>query len=316
MKKILTLFFITFFNTQAMAYSVDHHERITEIAIDHFNRCVAEGHASNLQSISEKDKRTLVDGNLYEDLIGPIQRLRLWHFWDPERRNENGKLIDKTLHKRFDKIEKVLLNPMSLFKSKYSELGHLLHYLQDVTVPSHVVPIFHPAPPLFKADGFDKYDIDFYSLENDTTINCVNMLKDIPHNFNTLLDSYANHTLKAVTQVIPAEGNKDLTWSLYWRNPKKNKRFGKYGKLGNSFGKEVSVKRHKKDKDPFFISREIFDNFSKVLHIKALESTLRAIVLYQQNHTKELIFKNNNSLTIGPKYKHSHDHSHDHNHNH
>ncbi len=299
MKKIIFFLIGLLYTSLSFSYSVDNHEMITEVAIGHFNRCLDEGHLGSLSQISEKERRTLVDGNLHEDLLGPIRRLKQWHFWDPKRRNDNGKYINKTLHKRFDAVEKSIFKPLDFFSSKYSELGHLLHYLQDVTVPSHVVPIFHPAPPLFKSDGFDKYAIDTYNLENETSFNCSSLISALPSNFNELLDSYAKYTLKSIKEVIPAKGNKKYTWRLFWKEAKKNKRFGKYGKVGNRFGKEMEVK---KIDTPFFMTREIYNNFAKNLHEKALQATIQAIMLYQLNHSEN-----------GIKYDKSKFH-HDHNH--
>jgi hypothetical protein len=38
----------------------------------------------------------------------------------------------------------------------YAALGATMHYLQDMFVPSHVVPVFHPRP-WFQRDAFDSY---------------------------------------------------------------------------------------------------------------------------------------------------------------
>lgn len=279
--KLLLITVLLSFVELSSAYTVSNHDDLTQIAVNKFNRCVEEQEGlSRYSVINEEIQRKLVEKNLFEDLMSIGDRARRWHFWDPSRRNERSKIFHKHFHGRFDEVENLALDPNSTISQVYDSVGHMFHYLQDVTVPAHVVPIFHPAPPLFRKDRFDAYDIDFYALENSSENNCDELADpELVEGYNEILNDASRLTLSRTKELIPVLGNSTRTWEAYWNKPKKKKRFGKYGKFGNKFGRD---KEFKCSGGKCNIRKNTFDNFALRQHRLAIDATVKALFLTQQ----------------------------------
>jgi hypothetical protein len=120
-------------------------------------------------------------------------------------------------------------------------LGGLIHFVQDVTNPAHVAPVFHVV-----GDTFDNFDFthappDFISESECRTLESYSRQK---HSYMEVLDSVAQETLKQMAEPFDFMANgktQSITWKeAFWDTDfgpeSKQNGFGHYGHLGNRFG--------------------------------------------------------------------------------
>jgi hypothetical protein len=280
--------------SNAYAYSIDSHEILTKVAVQNFNACISsEVELSAFKTITPEQEKIITKGNVFEDSKSVFKRIFHWHFWKPEVMNKSGDVkgnggigIKKDFRKRFHKIRRELKqadkSDSQYLEVAYKKLGNLIHYIQDVSIPAHVVPIFHPTLPKMKKDKFDSYKIN----EN-IKIDCRDLVAALPNikntGFNRILDYSAVRTLKNIKRLIPVSGNTKTTWEAYWKSPKikksgKKKNFGKYGEFKNKFGQE---KIFECAAGSCTILKYHFDNFAFRQHQMTIDATVRSIMLIQ-----------------------------------
>ncbi|WP_237442737.1 hypothetical protein [Sinobacterium norvegicum] len=144
-------------STQCLPYSVPNHELITRSAAALIEQCQG-------SPLDEKLVQTYVDYNLAQDKL--LKKRLMWHFDRATGNNTSPKLRHR------DDIYKsmAVLPDFSLWYSYLSQqialqntgidrapaIGAMLHFVQDMAVPAHVVPIFHPSR-LMNRDNFDEW---------------------------------------------------------------------------------------------------------------------------------------------------------------
>ena len=150
------------FSLQAQAYSLKNHEQITRDASALINQCRQH---KLLTTLSPKAQLpVLIAYNLDQDQL--LRKARLWHFpfdkHQPPLKSATGwvgnTLVISTSFNLWTDYLFTQAQLARLHREVYPAMGALLHYIQDVSVPAHAVPIFHPVryfPP--KADGFDSW---------------------------------------------------------------------------------------------------------------------------------------------------------------
>ncbi len=235
----------------AFAYNAEPHEILSDIAVHHFNTCATTlGPSSGLKALegvgkeisdTEPDQESalaLIEGSSAEDEVDWRKRVEIWHFYDPTRRLGDLSITkgrafvrETTLHERFNELEIFTRQKMGIHGIDsaylYRSLGRMVHYIQDVSVPAHIVPVFHPTPKYGK-DKLDGYDIDWDTLyrgeifKKETTAGvCQNMLEEIRNTrfFNDILNSTAKETQAVIEENISDTLQKK--WSeLFWsHNP-------------------------------------------------------------------------------------------------
>ncbi len=321
---IFVLSFHTFSTKEAFSYSKKNHTLITALAVEAYNRC---GEKMNprpgwFKTIDPLQKKRLLFGSIAddEDLSGKLKR---WHFYDREgtlgRHSSIGfpglnLLIKETsLHARFDQLEITADKQTDFVGAKrawriFDTLGKIVHYIQDVTVPAHVIPIFHPGKTLPLADQFDNYpfQITFYSVQEgsppkatddffkdfEDRVGCSVLLKSSDHSFNAILDDAAGRTYRMLDHKIQGT---ERTWAgTFWETTVNERGFGNYGLAGNHFGKKKNClkwEHHEKGDGGFgsarcddwlILDQSVYDQFSSRQHMSAIEGTMRALRLLQQ----------------------------------
>jgi hypothetical protein len=111
-------------------------------------------------------------------------------------------------------------------------VGYLIHHIQDMTVPLHVMPVNH-----FWTDGFEKLEASITPSVN--RFSCEALLEEaLEVSALSLHHRTASATLDqtlngALTASYPWGFRVPLTW--FWEEGSGNQ-FGSYGVLGNSFG--------------------------------------------------------------------------------
>lgn len=203
---------------------------------------------------------TLVTCNIAEDNLG-ISRYVDWHFFNPDRREyENLPLEDINPDKLIAELEKhmpelgkflkeiakygkldndlIFLSIVRRFSTHlaqvrftrnigngkfYREIGRVLHYIDDMAVPAHVVPVFHPyvrlSSPYFCSDPFDKYEIQLTENSLKRELNCEEIAESVSSlplatdALWELLEQAANDTHAHINQSICG---KDTWKEIFW----------------------------------------------------------------------------------------------------
>jgi len=158
----LILALLMLFSTQLSAYSLKNHEQITAGASALINQCRQHELLTTLNP--EPQLPVLIAYNLDQDQI--LRKARLWHFPFDKKQPPlksatswvGNTLVLSTSFNIWSDYLYAQAQLTTQHKELYPAMGALLHYIQDVSVPAHAVPIFHPVryfPP--KADGFDSW---------------------------------------------------------------------------------------------------------------------------------------------------------------
>ncbi|TNC80239.1 MAG: hypothetical protein C9356_15030 [Oleiphilus sp.] len=214
------------------AYSISNHERLTRSAVDLLEYCAVPIH----QALEDH----LVKMNVKQDDLHrkPI----LWHFPPPIR---NDRLDESARAKSWSRpfaswlvlrtdfglwtdylhstIENATDDPDIL-----SAAGALLHFVQDMVVPAHAIPVFHPAGFTLKSDGFDDWSI-FHDFQfSSADCNAVKATRSIA----TILEDNRLTTLERIGML---EGEVPK-WGKHWTFAHTDKGFGEYHCGSDAFG--------------------------------------------------------------------------------
>jgi hypothetical protein len=224
----------TLLSAHAMAYSLQNHETLTHESVALVSAC--QRCAGDRGPAIEGLEALLVASNLAQDALH--RKLMLWHF--PRRASDDlPGVLAKLLHTavvcdHFEPWTDALwrrvvsgLPPEEL----YPALGAALHYVQDMAVPAHVVPVFHPAGLFDPTDAFDDYaDWPRVSPTSDCAQlapTCARVSAPVP--LPDLLTRAAASTraaLRAPLWAQRASTPTSLSWSELWRA---ERGFGQYG---------------------------------------------------------------------------------------
>jgi hypothetical protein len=140
------------FPRRVSAFKPETHAEITRRAAQRLDACLP-------QLSRSFDREALQQASEDED-DWTLERLRNWHFFDRERRLVNDWLFQRSATRVVQKRAAVLAELLAgarpgspVDREQLSEaVGALLHFIQDMAVPSHVVPIYHVGD-----EPFDSY---------------------------------------------------------------------------------------------------------------------------------------------------------------
>jgi hypothetical protein len=225
-------------STPAMAFTPELHSAYALKAAQAFQRCPG-------VKLPVQLGEALAKGTDAEDSSPRtiLQRATRWHFY-----NRNEKLepfwffernLDAIFNKRIKKLNELLVKPDADPVEVYEQAGRVLHYIQDMSVPGHVVPAYHAKLPGNPADPFDEFEsIEALPVFGLSEAQC-QALRDeagkADANPRRFLDAAAIATLQAIEQ-IDAAGKPvvDGAWKSYWVYPARDtdearKGWGQYG---------------------------------------------------------------------------------------
>ncbi|ATB32141.1 hypothetical protein [Melittangium boletus] len=203
----------------ARAFSVTNHESLTRAAVD--EALAAEG-TSPLAEYRE----AMVSGTRKEDLNLHVKWTGWTHFFRP------GTSLDTTFRKDSSARIQALWQEVEEAASHgdleraYDRVGHLVHHIQDMAVPMHVVPVMHTL-----SDRFEQHPIGQKALAQPSA----RVLE--PMSGEEAQVSLALETLVVVrSDVLAVEGG-TIPWSAFWAEPTQEGpgEFGAYGTVGNAF---------------------------------------------------------------------------------
>ena len=164
------------------AIDKDFHPVVTELAINDYNRCVAN---INRKGFDPKESEQIAIYSRVEDESPVWDRMSNWHFHDEfygkEHALKKRGFFNTSLHKLFDKRVKQFMTwspdvysaPENGFyeaESQYQLSGRIVHFIQDMAVPAHVSGIYHSKPDgwlqrLFVDNEPDQFD-ELFTREN------------------------------------------------------------------------------------------------------------------------------------------------------
>lgn len=228
---ITFLKWLFFFSLNANAlfsfgYNKTNHEHITRLAIKLLNQ------ECQYTFINEKEAEAIIAGNISEDHFGFKWLNRLWnqHFYNPRKPEDKWERIH-SIDVRFERIAKRCFERIGT-SSYYYSIGEVIHHIQDVTNPAHVVPVYHGG---YKKDQFDEQDILQYNLKVDDLdtnkkYNAPYLLSILKPIALTTLDGI-NEQFQVKVKVNGQVLSRLIDWSYFWKEDS-NTWFGYYGLLG------------------------------------------------------------------------------------
>jgi hypothetical protein len=257
------------------AYDPALHQQFTFIAAKQLNRCL-EG--TSIPRLTPLQVRYIAKSDVAQAQGSWIPQLH-WGYYDRSAQGEKKLLwlVDTRLHDHFDQLEQDMSRAQEM-SDQYSDLGYVVNYLQNMTSPAHVVPVYFTRWWRFSlTDRFDGYPVDTEALERAMKTDCAALLNAPEKPVSEILKETASATLLAVQRRIDAL---PVTWQAFWKLADDPEQFGEYGRAGNNFGRRVEFKcRDTKcvllDKDP------LYDAFALARHVDAVNATMRAM-LWQQ----------------------------------
>lgn len=181
-------------------------------------------------------------------------------------------------------------------------LGRVLHHIQDMSTPSHVVPVYHG--PLL-TDSFETYlNKEFLADE----LNLITISRSLPSSptdltpapGTTVIDLYMEAAEKTLQFLKPENSNFRvdrngvqcrLPWSYFWADKSTHHKngyptecavggFGSFGPLGKHFG---TIGEFHVGDDRLFIQKEVYDELCTTLVRDMLVNSLRTLFLLESD---------------------------------
>ncbi|MBV1905571.1 MAG: hypothetical protein KUG75_05785 [Pseudomonadales bacterium] len=266
-----------------LAYQQEAHQQLTFSAARHLNACAEQ---LNILPLTPLQVRYIAKANVKQASPGFFKSLVRWNYYERDLQRERSfvGLVNTRMHNEFNDVVGSLSKQQKT-ADKYAELGRIVSYIQDMTSPAHVVPIFYTRFwRLNISDRFNNYSIDMESVET--------MLPDMCNleegyrdavALDDLLVKTADRTLAAIQSKIDGLPG---SWQVFWKLDKQADEWGEYGVAGNNFGRKVDFpcEGHKcimLDNDP------LYREFANLRHVEALKSTLIAMYWMQRFFTLE-----------------------------
>lgn len=230
------------------AYEPHLHEQLSVEAVRQYQECFSDD-----KLLARYKSEFIKYSKLEDNVIHNPNRAREWHFFSIKGDlGYIGQGVKVSLNSRFAELQQNLVKFLKQpdltefeYLKIYETLGRLSHYVQDVTVPANVIPIYHW---IGKKDKFSNYAFDFktarqYFPANRNAI-CTDVKNSNVKDLFELLRSIARRTLFASEKEslkLSGKNQKTLNWSVFWiENPRcrvwVKRPFKDYGVFGNRFG--------------------------------------------------------------------------------
>lgn len=268
------------------------HSQITKAAVAAFVIRRDTGLAEVLDN--EVYRQCIQDGSVWEDAFG-YDRLTNWHFYPANDllRQPLWGFINLTSHELVARRQKALIAEIDHGRSEklFTLFGRLLHHIQDMSTPSHVIPVYH-APGL--ADTYEDYLItDWGNLVRAHDPDWRDSQDSARYErFTDLYEAAAQATLKELApskltvQVlidgVATQADKSLFWKPHGQVEGKPPKhyghgFGGFGILGMHFG-DSSV-QHVGD-HTYHVEPEGYYKVASIFVHKAIVDSLAALRLF------------------------------------
>jgi len=260
----------------ASAYDGSVHQFMTFLAAKQFNRCV-EG--SDIPALTPLQVRYVARANTGLADRSVLARMFNWRYYDRMDQSEQSMLwvVDTRFHDHFKELSgrlQLVEDPVPA----YQDLGRILSYVQLVSSPPRVVPVYVARFWRFSfSDRFDSYPLDEEALTQAIEGDC-GFLDTPPESYGEVLTMVAERTLAAVQEPI---SGLPTDWTAFWRPNRNPEGFGDYGPAGNSFGRRTEFRCAGSQRCVLLKDDPLYAEFALARHVDAVQGTLSATLLMQ-----------------------------------
>lgn len=262
----------------ASAYEGSLHQELTFIAAKHFNNCAGD---ASLPRLTPLQVRYIAKANVRQTESNILRRMTRWNYYDREEQRPRSMLwfIQTRMHQHFNRLVSEL-DAAEALADRYSGLGRIVNYVQDMTSPAHVVPVFTARWWRWDiSDRFDRYPVDVDAVSAAVGDDCGDLEAD-PGDWDNLLSATADRTLSAVREQIPGL---PVTWQVFWRIGDPGG-FGGYGGAGNNFGRPAEFDcggRTRAERCVLLERDPLYEAFAADRHLEAVRATITAMWMLQ-----------------------------------
>ena len=233
-----TLSLVTGWAGRVLAYEAEIHQQLTFMAARHFNRCAEQ--RFDLTPLSALDTRYIVKANVGQADSNFFVRMFRWDYYnraDQTNRSTMG-LIETRFHDHFESLSRNI-ERRTRHQDRLRHLGRLIHYVQNVSSPAQVVPVYAGRWwRLSFSDRFDRFPVDVRKTEEALEDSCA-YLFDVPDDYQAVLVELASDTIASVQGQISGF---PATWEAFWTLADDAADFGEYGPAGNTFGERTEFR--------------------------------------------------------------------------
>ncbi|MEM9620063.1 MAG: hypothetical protein AAF993_00345 [Pseudomonadota bacterium] len=264
---------------RVVAYEPALHQQLTFIAARQYNRCAQDD--PGLERLSALDTRYIVKANVAQADANVFVRMFRWNYYnrkDQSNRSTWG-VIDTRFHDRFDNFT-TAMNSDEERQRKLRNLGRIVNYLQDVTSPAQVVPVYTGRWWRFSlGDRFNRFPVDAQRVEQLIADRC-DVLSASAMEYAEILQSTATMTLVAVQSQI---NDFPTTWEAYWKLAREDDEFGEYGRAGNQFGKRTEFHCGEDQRCLLLENDPLYRDFATARHVAAVFASMQSFHLLQNS---------------------------------
>ena len=256
----------------ALGYDGDVHQQLIFLAARQYNECVKDSPELRLSALQV---RYAAKAAVKQAEAGLLRRMFRWGFYEREEQSPKSMLwvVETRMHEHFNQLESQLAKASS-DADKFSVAGRIATYVQDVTSPVRVVPIYTAKFwRLTTNDRFNKYPLDDRALSQNMDDVCGALFEGSTANFADILKETADKSLRAVVEPIPGM---PTTWQAFWRLSRNPGDFGDYGRAGNRFGSSTSFKCGK-ERCVLLKDDPLYGEFAAARHADAVIGTMKVL---------------------------------------
>ena len=119
------------------------HQRLAQTAIEAFNLCVTVDTQREYSLASYEIREyagSIIEADVAEDEERLLRRATNWHFYRAGGPKEPC-LVDRSLDRVFSSIASRIEAGQTDAADAYELIGRAMHFIEDMTVPAHVVPV-------------------------------------------------------------------------------------------------------------------------------------------------------------------------------
>lgn len=258
------------------AYDGSDHQFLTFLAAKQFNRCVAD---TDVPPLTPLQVRYMARANTSLVERSMFARMFNWRFYDRADQAEQSMMwvVDTRFHDHFNELAERLVDVEDPVQA-YQDLGRILSYLQLVSSPPKVVPVYSARFwRLSFSDRFDNFPLEEVLLKQVAEGNC-DFLDAVPVSYADILIEQAERTMAAVRAPI---AGLPASWTAFWTPNEEANSFGDYGPAGNSFGRRTEFRCGDGQRCVLLKDDPLYVDFALARHQDAVAGTLLAMLLMQ-----------------------------------
>jgi hypothetical protein len=269
----LLLALMPFWPAVALAYPADVHQEMTFLAARLLNQCLI---ADGQEPVSALQVRHIARANTQMADRSAFVRMFRWNYYAsvPGTGRTLFGLVDTRFEGHFEELA-AAFGTGGEDRSTLRKLGRMVFYLQRMTTPHRVVPVFSERFwRLSFADRFDDWPLDHESVATGAAGHCDTLLASNPTP-QALLQTVVADTVDAVRSPI---SGLPVTWEAIWQMPAQAGAFGEYGVAGNRFGEEVEFDCEASEPCVLLRHDPLYRDFAVARHTMAIRATMQALM--------------------------------------